>query len=266
MGKRKKHWTQTMFIDKASIWLHWMNLGWKSAPKIVRQIKKVLKNYNITKGKILELGCGNGRITINLAKHGFDATGVDISPYYIEDAKKKATQLKVKAHFVHGDIRRINKVVRGKFDVAISIWTSLGFYDQHTDEELFKKVACLLKRNGIFLILFTMSRERLLSIFNTSLYQESDTYIVLNNNAYESSRSVSHNKWIFYKKVNKDLIYEDEVAFDLRIYAIPEFVAMAEKAGLAFRESFQSLLTLEPARYDSPANLVFQKRSPVKKV
>jgi hypothetical protein len=106
-----------------------------------------------------------------------------------------------------------------------------------------------------------MSRERLLSIFNTKLYHDSGPYVVLNDNTMDRSRSIIRNRWIFYKRKGQDLLYEDEIAFSLRIYAIPEFVSMAEKAGMEFQEAFHSIVTLEPARSDSPANLVFQKLS-----
>ena len=259
MAIRKKHWTKTMFIDKADLWFSNMNQAWKSGPMITRQIKKLLKRHHVSKGKILELGCGNGRISINMAKLGFKVTGVDISRQYLQDAYMKAARARVKVRFIHGDYRKIDALVRGKFDAVISIWTSLGFYDQRTDQALFKKVARLLKKRGIFLILFTMSRERLLSIFNTHLYHENDAYLVLNDNTMDCSRSIIHNKWKFYRKVNRDLIFDDEIAFTLRIYAIPEFVAMAENAGLEFKEAMHTIMTFESARTDSPANLVFQK-------
>jgi D-alanine-D-alanine ligase len=260
MAKRSKHWTKEMFLEKPDLWFCLMNRGWKIAPRIARQIRKVLKSCRITKGRVLELGCGNGRITTNLAKLGFDTVGVDISPRYIEDAKKRAARMGVKPRFVQGDFRRIDSLIRGKFDTIVSIWTSLGFYDQRTDQALFKKVAGMLKKNGVFLILFTMSRERLLDIFNERVFQENDRYIVLDEHSLEWGRSVTHNRWVFYRKKGRDLIYENEIAFSLRVYAIPEFVHMAENAGMVLKDAYHSIVTLEPVRVNSPANLVFQKK------
>ncbi len=249
-----------MFIDKAELWLYWMNKNWKHAPKTVRNIKRILKKYNIIKGKTLELGCGNGRITINMAKQGFEAAGVDISRLYIDEARKKAARMNVKAHFLQGDIREIDKIVRGEFDVVYSIWTSIGFYDRPTDEKIFKKAARLLKKNGIFMILNTMSRERLLNIFCPSLYEETDKYVKLNRIVYDKMHSVIHNKWQFYQKVKKDLLYVDEYDFTLRVYSLPELVDMAENSGLVFKDAYHSLLGLLPVQADSAANLVFQKK------
>ncbi|OPX18246.1 hypothetical protein BXT86_02255 [candidate division WOR-3 bacterium 4484_100] len=248
-----------MFVDKAELWLYWMNKKWKNAPRIARQIKKILKRYGISKGRVLELGCGNGRITIYLARQGFEATGVDISQLYIDDARKRADRMKVMAHFIRGDIRRIDRLVHRKFDVVISIWTSLGYYTRQTDEQIFKKVSKLLNKDGLFLVLNTMSREWLLKRFSPAFFEETDRYIKLNRNTFDRLHSVLHNKWMTYRKEGQDLIYEDEIEFDLRIYALCELVEMAEKAGLHLKEAYDSILTLEPAKSDSPANLVFQK-------
>jgi SAM-dependent methyltransferase len=259
MKRHKKHWTKVMFVDKAEMWLQVMNQAWRLAPRTVRGIMKILKEYGITQGKVLELGCGNGRIILNMAKRGFQATGIDISELYIKDAQKKASRMKVKARLIAGDIRQVCKLVQGKFDVVISIWTSIGFYDHKTDQRVFKQVAQLLKKKGVFLILNTMSRERLENIFWPNIYEEAGQYIKLNRNTFDRIRSITHNKWIFYRKAGKDLLYEDEIDFDLRIYALPELVEMGERCGLKFRSAYHSVLTLEPAHAHSPANIVFQK-------
>ncbi|MFP4499241.1 MAG: class I SAM-dependent methyltransferase [Vulcanimicrobiota bacterium] len=46
-----------------------------------------------TRGEILELGCGTGRILIDIAKEGINITGLDISPEMLEKAWKKVKKL-----------------------------------------------------------------------------------------------------------------------------------------------------------------------------
>jgi SAM-dependent methyltransferase len=54
-------------------------------------------------GSVLELGCGAGRITIPLAKHGIDIVGLDIVPGMIARAKSKAGDLPIQ--WVQADMR-----------------------------------------------------------------------------------------------------------------------------------------------------------------
>lgn len=46
-------------------------------------------------GKILELYCGTGRLTIPLIQEGYNITGVDNNTSMLKQAKEKAAKLKV---------------------------------------------------------------------------------------------------------------------------------------------------------------------------
>jgi len=58
----------------------------------------------IFSGNLLDLCCGNGRISICMALKGFKAVGVDISRPFIEDARRKAEEYGVSSlvRFVEG--------------------------------------------------------------------------------------------------------------------------------------------------------------------
>jgi len=59
------------------------------------------------KGKVLELACGTGRITIPLAQAGVDVTGLDLSAEMLERARKKAQESGVgdRLRLLQGDMR-----------------------------------------------------------------------------------------------------------------------------------------------------------------
>lgn len=56
-------------------------------------------------GPVLELGCGTGRLTIPIAEHGVDITGVDILPAMLERARAKAGLLPIT--WVWDDVRTL---------------------------------------------------------------------------------------------------------------------------------------------------------------
>jgi len=68
------------------------------------QVNFIQKVCNLRKSaKILDLGCGWGRHSIELAKRGYEITGLEINPSYLEEARKRASSTGVKVEFVEKD-------------------------------------------------------------------------------------------------------------------------------------------------------------------
>jgi len=255
-----KHWTEKFFVRQPQLWLHFLDRGWKQNRITVQAITKILRKHGIIKGRLLEIASGNGRICIPMAKKGYSVTGIDVGSLYIDDARKRAAKNRVKVDFTCGDMRRLDRLVRGKFDVVLSVWTSIGYYDKRTDERLFRTVARHMKKGALFLVVNTMSQEYLLQHYCTNMFNETDKYVVLHSgNAFDHFHSIDNEKWVFYEKKGKDLRYIDEFTMNLRIYSLAEIVEMAEKARLTFVDAYDSLATLHPAKPDSRLNVVFRK-------
>jgi 2-polyprenyl-3-methyl-5-hydroxy-6-metoxy-1,4-benzoquinol methylase len=60
--------------------------------------------------KIIDIGCGTGRHSIELAKRGYSVTGVDLSGSMLERAREKAGQNDVQIDFLQLDARNCRKM------------------------------------------------------------------------------------------------------------------------------------------------------------
>jgi len=101
--------------------------------------------------KILDIGCGTGRHAIELAKRGYQVTGIDLSEAQLKRAKEKAKEQGVKVDFERHDAR--NLPFEGDFDLAIMLCEG-GFSLMETDEmnfEILKSATRSLKNNGKFI-------------------------------------------------------------------------------------------------------------------
>lgn len=71
-------------------------------------------------GRALDLGCGTGTNVIYLAKHGWQAIGIDFAWSAIRYARRKVHQAGVKADLRVGDVTRLHGI-DGSFDLILDI-------------------------------------------------------------------------------------------------------------------------------------------------
>jgi 2-polyprenyl-3-methyl-5-hydroxy-6-metoxy-1,4-benzoquinol methylase len=104
-------------------------------------------NYNKSL-KILDVGCGTGRHTIELTRRGYKITGIDLSESMLQTARNKAKAGNLDIEFLQHDAR--NLPFNKDFDVAIMLCEA-GFPLMETDEMNFgilKNVCKSLKDKG----------------------------------------------------------------------------------------------------------------------
>lgn len=95
--------------------------------------------------RILDVGCGTGRHSIELTGRGYKITGIDLSISMLRQAREKAKALKLEIDFQQHDAR--NLPFNKDFDVAIMVCEG-GFPLMETDEmnfEILKNVSKSLK-------------------------------------------------------------------------------------------------------------------------
>jgi len=85
--------------------------------------------------KILDIGCGTGRHAVELAKRGYEVTGLDLSETQLGKARAKAAEAGVKVKFIQADARNFR--VDTPFDLAIMICEG-AFPLMETDEMNFR--------------------------------------------------------------------------------------------------------------------------------
>jgi 2-polyprenyl-3-methyl-5-hydroxy-6-metoxy-1,4-benzoquinol methylase len=101
--------------------------------------------------KILDVGCGTGRHTIELSRRGYNVTGIDLSESQLARAKEKAENHNLNIDFQKQDARNLTFIK--EYDVAIMLCEG-GFPLMETDEmnfEILKSVTKSLKEHGRFI-------------------------------------------------------------------------------------------------------------------
>lgn len=110
-------------------------------PWIVSEIRKRFPGGRI---RVVDIGCGAGFLSNDLARHGFDVTGIDTSRESLEVARRHDSTCRVE--YRSGDARRI------EFDAAtFHVACALDFLEHVEDPaQVVREAARVLKPGGLF--------------------------------------------------------------------------------------------------------------------
>ena len=124
-------------------------------------IANITKQLNLPQqAKVLDLACGKGRFSIELAKQGYDVTGLDLAEESIAIAKQHETE---NLCFRQGDMRE--PIANNEFNAVFNLFTSFGYFDDKAeDEKVFKAVYQQLKPNGYFVFDFINTQQAINSL------------------------------------------------------------------------------------------------------
>jgi len=102
---------------------------------------------------ILDLACGQGRHTLELARRGFsDVYGLDRSHFLINKARQINQQEGLKVKFREGDARKL-PYQADSFDVVMVLGNSFGYFENLEDDlKVLSEIFRVLKPDGKFLL------------------------------------------------------------------------------------------------------------------
>lgn len=118
-----------------------------------REVDLIIGTLDLRGGeRILDLACGFGRHALELARRGYPVVGVDITPAYVDEARKRAAEERLDASFICADLRQVS--FRAGFDVAVNLADGAIGYLENDRENLkvFDLVAAALKPGGKHLL------------------------------------------------------------------------------------------------------------------
>lgn len=160
-------WYKKWFSDKLYLEIY-NKRNFEEAAIFVNLMQRELKVP--TTSKVLDICCGAGRHSIELARRGFDVTGFDLSEFLIKEATKnlkKIPEKNLKVKFLIKDMRNFN--FKKKFDVAVNIFSSFGYFDNDKENfRVFYNCNKSLKSKGLFVFDFINSDFLLKNLISIS--------------------------------------------------------------------------------------------------
>ena len=185
---------------------------WAEAPAVAQYVKDLA---GLASGsKVLDAGCGLGRISVELAALDLDVTGVDIIQSELDAARESAEAEGVPLTLINHDLRTFR--APGQFDCAINLYTSFGYCATiEEDMQILRNIADSLKPGGTFILECT-SRETAILYWTPGEEFERAGYKVVTHfevvGAWEGLRS----QWTLYPLDHTDKVIDH--TFVQRLY------------------------------------------------
>ncbi|MGE5699320.1 MAG: class I SAM-dependent methyltransferase [Deltaproteobacteria bacterium] len=200
------------------------------------EVEEILGLLRLPPGTCVEdLGCGRGRHAIPLARKGYRVTGVDISEVMLRMARTKAGREGVRIEWVNEDMRTFCR--RGAFDLALSLFTSFGYFSDAENQKVLENISRSLKDGGKLLLDLRNAGKGL------SRMEDMDKTISVPSGRLKMS--VRFDKRNLRAKAEHTLTRPDGIrissAFDVRVYSMEELWEMIRKAGMQVIDFYGSL-------------------------
>jgi SAM-dependent methyltransferase len=104
-----------------------------------------------TPGKLLDLGCGTGRLCRHFAKRGFECLGVDLSEEMLAKAREAACNLAIQ--YRYANLIELAELPDAGFDYAACLFSTLGMVrGAESRAKVFANAFRLLRPGGRFVL------------------------------------------------------------------------------------------------------------------
>lgn len=205
--------------------------------KYSNNIIEILSKNGIQNGQLLEIACGTGNLTEQLAKNeDFNILAFDYSSEMLNHAFTKLIDFE-NVNIVLQDMYKFNYELY-EFDAVITLLDVINYITKKEKlEELFTNIYKSLKKDGVF-IFDLNSRYKLLEVLgnNHYIYEKDDIFYTWENQLEDNLIYFNLNFFIKDAKNNSyERFTEEQVE---RYYSIEEIIEILENTGFSQIEYF----------------------------
>jgi SAM-dependent methyltransferase len=208
--------------------------------------------------KVLDVPCGEGRLTRALAAQGFAMTGVDLAPGFLKEAEAKAAGRGLDIRWVRRDMRRLPW--NAEFDGAFCFGNSFGYFTDEGNVEFLASLSRALKPGARLVLDASGVVEVVLPILKPRTEVPVGGILFIEENRYDHVKGRLDTD---YTLVRGEMA--EKKAGSHRLYTYRQIVELLEAAGFQKQQAFGST-DKEPFAFGSQQLLIVAtKKSSAKK-
>jgi len=184
--------------------------------------------------RVLDVPCGLGRHSLELASRGYRLASVDLSPQMIEEGRAAAIDAGLEIEWRNADMRDLSW--KSEFDAGFCFGNSFGYLDPYGTRGFLQAVSRALKPGGHLALDYGMAAECILPRFREREWAQVEDILFLEENRYHVAESCIETTYTFVRdgetKTQKGLHW---------VYTVREVREFLREAGLQTQDLFGSL-------------------------
>jgi len=110
--------------------------------------------------RVLDAGCGHGRVAVELARQDYDVVGVDVDTSMLEVARRTAPELT----WVRSDLAEVDSDdprLGGPFDLVVAAGNVIPLLAEGTEPEVVRRLSACLRPGGLLVAGFGLDADHL---------------------------------------------------------------------------------------------------------
>ena len=208
-----------------------------TAERAEKEVEFAVQALQLKPGsRVLDLCCGQGRHSVLLAKHGFQVTGIDLNPDYLELTQMAARAAGVKVETIAADMREIP--FQDHFDAIVNMYSSFGYLESEAEDLRVLTSAARALKPGGRLLLDMLNREwAVANYIQNDWHAGSDGTLYVERRELDLATSSMH---VSFTIVGPDGRRRDSIGHHIRLYTLTEITGLLHRVGLRVNGVFGS--------------------------
>lgn len=240
-------------------------------PERATRIDSLIKQYldTDTDGTLLlDLACGSGSLSEELAKLHYDVIGVDSSPAMLNQAMIKKLQSNLPIQYLCQDMKELDMF--GTIDITVCMLDSLNHLDSLDDiQQVFNRVSLFAQPGGLFIFdMNTLYKHHEILKNQTFLYDTDQVFCIWENQL--NGDTVDMQLTFFSRDPDQETYYRSDQSIKETAYPVSSIENLIRIAGLDLLAEFDADADLHHPQHlhpvsDTTQRILFITRKPRKK-
>ena len=204
---------------------------------------RLLSMCGTNEGILLDLGCGTGNMSFEMAEKGFDVIGVDSSIGMLNAAQQKMFEKGTRVLLLNQNMQEID--LYGTVDCAVCVLDGINHLPCADDvKKTFEKVSLFMNKGGAFAFdVNTIFKHQNVLADNVFVYEPENVYCVWQNsfNAKDNSVDIS----LDFFEEEDGIYYRCSENFTEKAYELSDIMLWLEESGFEVIGVYDDMTTYD---------------------